>query len=447
MAMEEATLVKRTNKLFVLRAKGNGEEYPLHGEMLVGREMDCSIALNSGHISRYHAKINVSANGVYIEDLHSTNGTFVNGSKIKGRVKLSVGDEVGFDDLYFRLASNGAPGEDETALSPQNAEQKDDRTRPLVKPSPPTPIRPSLTTAEPAKHVEGTAKADSPAGRARQASFANDIDLDRPLLSRHTLADEAEFEKHLEQRFHELDALMDDIPIEQVRSAGIDECEAQAIAPEMTESAQIEVEQPVPVEAERKAEVAEVDAEQALSTEESMNEGEGHTQILSTMQLDQFIERHRYDQDLNIGSGPRLIVTTAPLRGKLFSLQEFATGGSIQIGREPQAEIYLNDQTISTDHARLTKSDSGYTLSATNARNGILVNGVSHNRVVLNHNDKIQIGRTELVFKTDLGDSEPLRTPQADDPLVNNGNGRRYSMLITIIAMAVLVAAIVATSR
>lgn len=438
MAMEEATLVKRTNKLFVLRAKGNGEEYPLHGEMLVGREMDCSIALNSGHISRYHAKINVSANGVYIEDLHSTNGTSVNGSKIKGRVKLSVGDEVGFDDLYFHLASNGVTSEGETALSSKSFEQKDDRTRPLAKPSPPTPIRPSITRAEPARPLKGAAKANSP---AEQAAFLNDIDLDRPLLSRHALADEADFEKHLEQRFNELDALMDDVPVEQVQSAGTGEHEMRAAE---AKSARIDIEQQVPVaKAERQAEIVGVDAD----AEESMKEEEGHTQILSSMQLDQFIERHRYDQDLNIGSGPRLIVTTAPLRGKLFSLQEFATGSSVQIGRETQAEIYLNDQTISTDHARLNKSDSGYTLSATNARNGILVNGVSHSRVVLNHNDKIQIGRTELVFKTDLGDNEPVRPPPADDPLVNNGNGRRYSMLITIIAMAVLVAAIVATSR
>ena len=39
----------------------------------------------------------------FIEDLGSTNGTFVNGTKIDGRVKLSVNDEVRLGNIVFKV--------------------------------------------------------------------------------------------------------------------------------------------------------------------------------------------------------------------------------------------------------------------------------------------------------------------------------------------------------
>lgn len=474
MAMEDATLVKRTQDLFILRAKVGGKEFPLHGEMLVGREAECSIPLDSGHISRYHAKINVSGNSVYIEDLQSTNGTFVNGIKTKGRIKLSVGDEINFDDIFFRLASSASGNEDQTALAAKRYTHDNDRVaqplKPVVandavpndvvphepsdlvpqeivpkatapKPVAPTPIRPSIVTAEPALKQQktgeypGEATADSP-----PFPKADDIDLENPLLSRRALAEEPDFEKHLEERFGELDALMD--ASEQSRSSasmtGADLAQEDIPLPERASSAEPAVPMDPAAEESRIA----VDPAHTPPAQDA-----DRTQLLSASQLDYFIERHRHDQELIIGKGPRLIVTTAPLRGKLFSLTDFPTGSSLQIGRDPNAEIYLNDKTISTDHARITKTDDSYFLVATHAKNGMSINGVSGNRVHLNHNDKIQIGRTELVFKTDTGaDDAAMRTPTPDTSH-NSGQGRRYSMVITIIALIVLVGAIVATSR
>jgi pSer/pThr/pTyr-binding forkhead associated (FHA) protein len=384
MAMEDATLIKRGSPAFVLRALGNNEEYLLQGEMLVGREVECAITLNSGHISRYHAKINVSPNGVYIEDLHSTNGTFVNGQKIKGRIRLSVGDEVAFDDITFRLTSNAAGQVTDATLAARRHQMSETQMQPAVRPSappPPRPVRPSLVS--------------------KRAEYTPDI-----------------------SKIDELLGSVQDGPAT-VRFAE----PAQPRPP---------VDAPAPAPRQR--------ATQPPGTDTS---GDGErTQFLSAAQLDRLVERSRMDQDLNVGSGPRLIVMTAPLRGKLFELKDAVAGTNWKIGRDSSAEICLNDKTISNDHARLAKNSDGFLLTATHAKNGILVNGVAKPKAVLSHNDKIQIGRTELVFKTDENANDhTARTPIVDKSATDGQSMRRYSIVITLVALVVLVTALFATAH
>ncbi len=99
-----------------IRSETSGELYKLSGEMVVGREVECDIQLASLQISRYHAKIVVSANGVFVEDLHSSNGTFVNGRKVGRRTALSIGDRLAFDDLVFRVTTQRSGDADETKV-------------------------------------------------------------------------------------------------------------------------------------------------------------------------------------------------------------------------------------------------------------------------------------------------------------------------------------------
>src|SRR5690606_27757231 len=57
-------------------------------------------------LSRHHAKLTPVAEGVMVEDLGSTNGSFVNGQRVQ-RALARPGDEVGFDRLRFRLVAPG----------------------------------------------------------------------------------------------------------------------------------------------------------------------------------------------------------------------------------------------------------------------------------------------------------------------------------------------------
>ena len=78
-----------------ISGKYQGGEYPLGSqpELIVGRSSDLDMVLVEDMVSRRHARITVAENQIQIEDLGSTNGTFVNGEKIS-RASLKEGDRV-----------------------------------------------------------------------------------------------------------------------------------------------------------------------------------------------------------------------------------------------------------------------------------------------------------------------------------------------------------------
>jgi DNA-binding winged helix-turn-helix (wHTH) protein len=75
------------------------------GEHVIGRDPDAEIFLNSGGVSRHHARIRISAGRATIEDLGSKNGTFVGDQRVEGLRSLGDGDiiSVGAVKLTFRM--------------------------------------------------------------------------------------------------------------------------------------------------------------------------------------------------------------------------------------------------------------------------------------------------------------------------------------------------------
>ncbi len=92
---------------FLLRPQTGGEDFPLQGEVLVGRKDDCDLVVSEGHPSRHHARLVVDADGVLLVDLGSANGTFVNGRKIEGEQRLMSGDRVAFDAATYVFIGPG----------------------------------------------------------------------------------------------------------------------------------------------------------------------------------------------------------------------------------------------------------------------------------------------------------------------------------------------------
>jgi pSer/pThr/pTyr-binding forkhead associated (FHA) protein len=100
----------------LLLRSDQGREFALGPETLIGREQECQIVLDEDHVSRYHAKITLDHNRLTIEDLHSRNGTYVNGARLEGIRSLGIGDEIRFDQSVFRVVTADSGAADSTVF-------------------------------------------------------------------------------------------------------------------------------------------------------------------------------------------------------------------------------------------------------------------------------------------------------------------------------------------
>ncbi len=79
-------------------------------ETTIGRHPECSIVVDAGAVSRYHAKVTKKPNGFSIEDAGSRNGTFLNGQLLTGPQFLREGDRIRVSDVEFVFRNNEVPG-------------------------------------------------------------------------------------------------------------------------------------------------------------------------------------------------------------------------------------------------------------------------------------------------------------------------------------------------
>jgi len=81
-----------------------GRRYPLeNSQYVMGRHPDCDIVLESGSVSRQHARVSKSGTSFILEDLKSRNGTFVNGRLINEPTKLLEGDTLRICDIELNF--------------------------------------------------------------------------------------------------------------------------------------------------------------------------------------------------------------------------------------------------------------------------------------------------------------------------------------------------------
>jgi hypothetical protein len=93
-----------------LSGKSQGSEYVLADpmEIVVGRSSDADMILMEGMVSRRHARFRLRNRELIVEDLGSTNGTFVNGEKVRRR-RLVEGDRVLVGTSIVKVVFSQAP--------------------------------------------------------------------------------------------------------------------------------------------------------------------------------------------------------------------------------------------------------------------------------------------------------------------------------------------------
>ena len=88
---------------FVEPLDRSGERVDVDVAVTIGRSGDCDLALNDTYLSTRHARVANDGGDLTIEDLGSTNGTYVNQELVEGRVHLERGDIVQVGGVLFEV--------------------------------------------------------------------------------------------------------------------------------------------------------------------------------------------------------------------------------------------------------------------------------------------------------------------------------------------------------
>lgn len=153
----------------------DGRRYDIERSLVVGRAAPSDVVLNHNHaVSRRHAEFSIGPDGIYVQDLGSTNGTFVAGRPVSGKRLLEKSDVVRVGATLLRVCPAS-----ESTLS----------TDPWSEPTPARPSGPSTEPTRPAdifdvlERVALNAVAEGDAEAAERVSGAH---LDKVLTEAHS---------------------------------------------------------------------------------------------------------------------------------------------------------------------------------------------------------------------------------------------------------------------
>lgn len=80
-----------------------GKAFPLNPTTTIGRSADSDITLNDNFMSARHAQLVLQGDEWVLEDLHSTNGTFVNGFEVRDATSVNDGDMIRVGRVELKL--------------------------------------------------------------------------------------------------------------------------------------------------------------------------------------------------------------------------------------------------------------------------------------------------------------------------------------------------------
>jgi len=86
----------------------SGKMFQVDGTTVLGRDPGCDIVITGPHVSRRHAEISIRSGHLWVKDLGSSNGSFLNGKRTE-ESQLKHGDEVKFDAVTFKVVGPSEP--------------------------------------------------------------------------------------------------------------------------------------------------------------------------------------------------------------------------------------------------------------------------------------------------------------------------------------------------
>jgi pSer/pThr/pTyr-binding forkhead associated (FHA) protein len=142
----------------------------------IGRDPSCDICLTLDYLSRQHVSLEPQNGKLFIEDLNSSNGTFVNGEKIN-KAELKPGDKIKLDVLTFEVRG---PSE-QSASDPNRTIIRTASSSPSTPKAVPTTSKPSENNPNPPKQPKQNSKSNPArkrlASEGKQAWISGDNQL------------------------------------------------------------------------------------------------------------------------------------------------------------------------------------------------------------------------------------------------------------------------------
>lgn len=105
-------------------------------------------------------------------------------------------------------------------------------------------------------------------------------------------------------------------------------------------------------------------------------------------------EQENAVDDVSRTDGPVLVVRKGHETGEKF----YVDRPRLTLGRDPGADVFLNDVTVSRNHAVVTVAGGEVSIEDVGSLNGIYVNGINVAKAILDDGDRVQIGTFQMVF-------------------------------------------------
>jgi len=153
-----------SSRLIVRTGPNPGMVFDLTKEVtMLGRDVTNDIVVGDAEISRQHTRVTRTPGGMVLEDLGSTNGTFINGDRLVSPRVLASGDLVGMGENVTMTFESTAPEAAATVMGPVRGAQA--RTAP---PAPAAAARSAQQTPPPAAPAPSLAGPDAPVRGGRR---------------------------------------------------------------------------------------------------------------------------------------------------------------------------------------------------------------------------------------------------------------------------------------
>ena len=117
--------------LAVLDGVEGGRQIRVAGRLTLGRGDDAGLLIDDPEISRAHALLNPTADGLELQDLGSLNGTWVNGERISAVTRLARGDVIKIGATRIEVRSVGGPGLSAVRRTAPTPVEAEDELRPV----------------------------------------------------------------------------------------------------------------------------------------------------------------------------------------------------------------------------------------------------------------------------------------------------------------------------